>query len=123
MPYPLVKPILERCSIEQLSRLEQASPVRLSPASQWPGEQLTGRSSICKGRPQVIAGAHPSMPVTAPDNAPAEIWKDLCFRKYRMTAEERYSVDDVPQEPDSWRFRYFVRRAPPACFFPARAPI
>ncbi|KJA27056.1 hypothetical protein HYPSUDRAFT_983931 [Hypholoma sublateritium FD-334 SS-4] len=70
LPYPLVKPILERCSIEQLSRLEQASP------------HLQRET--------------------------AEIWKDLCFRKYRMTAEERHSVDDVPQDPDSWRFRYFA---------------
>jgi elongin-A len=32
----------------------------------------------------------------------------LCFRKYRLTAVERYSVDDDPQEPDSWKSRYFV---------------
>ncbi|KAF9484689.1 hypothetical protein BDN70DRAFT_872212 [Pholiota conissans] len=37
-----------------------------------------------------------------------EIWRDLCFRKYRLTALERYSVDDDPQEPDSWKSRYFA---------------
>ncbi|KAF8965301.1 RNA polymerase II transcription factor SIII subunit A-domain-containing protein [Flammula alnicola] len=70
LTYPLVKPILERCSIEQLLRLEQSSPHLQSGTT--------------------------------------EIWKDLCFRKYRLTAVERYSIDDDPQEPDSWKSRYFA---------------
>jgi len=40
--------------------------------------------------------------------ATLEIWKDSCFRKYYLAAIERYSPDDVPEEPDSWRSRYFL---------------
>lgn len=40
-----------------------------------------------------------------------EIWKYLCFEKYRLTATERYSLNDDPQEPDSWRNRYFLLQA------------
>ncbi|TFK30110.1 hypothetical protein FA15DRAFT_699664 [Coprinopsis marcescibilis] len=70
LDYRLVKPILQKCSIEQLLRLEAASPILQR-------------------------------------NTP-EIWKGLCFQKYRLIAEERYPMDDEPQEPDSWRQRYFV---------------
>ncbi|KIM48778.1 hypothetical protein M413DRAFT_437957 [Hebeloma cylindrosporum] len=70
LTYELVKPILDRCSIEQLLRFEKLSP------------------HLRKDTPQ--------------------IWKDLCYRKYFLTAEERYSPDDNPQEPDSWKSRYFV---------------
>jgi len=37
--------------------------------------------------------------------ATPELWKELCFRECRLTAVGRYSVDDVPQDPDSWRAR------------------
>ncbi|KIK08776.1 hypothetical protein K443DRAFT_672292 [Laccaria amethystina LaAM-08-1] len=40
-----------------------------------------------------------------------EIWKYLCFQKYRLTATEQYSLNDDPQEPDSWRNRYFLLQA------------
>ncbi|KAJ3480709.1 hypothetical protein NLJ89_g12263 [Agrocybe chaxingu] len=73
LAYPLVKPVLEECSPEQLVRFEQLSP------------------HLRKDTP--------------------EIWKDLCFRKYRLTAVERYSFDDDPQEPDSWKSRYFDAEA------------
>ena len=32
----------------------------------------------------------------------------MCFRECRLTAVGRYSVDDVPQDPDSWRARCLV---------------
>lgn len=43
-----------------------------------------------------------------------EIWKDLCFRDYYLTAVKRYSPDVIPVEPDSWRARYFVRHGRPS---------
>ncbi|KDR73581.1 hypothetical protein GALMADRAFT_280740 [Galerina marginata CBS 339.88] len=70
LTYSLVKPILERCTPEQLIHFEQLSP------------------HLRKDTP--------------------EIWKDLCFRKYRLMAIERYSFDDGPQEPDSWKSRFFA---------------
>ncbi|KAF8809086.1 hypothetical protein BYT27DRAFT_7188168 [Phlegmacium glaucopus] len=70
LSYPLVKPILERCTMDQLHRFESSSPHL--------------------------------------QNSTPELWKDLCFRKYRLTAVERYSFDDVPQDPDSWKSRYFM---------------
>ncbi|KAF8163538.1 RNA polymerase II transcription factor SIII subunit A-domain-containing protein [Crassisporium funariophilum] len=70
LTYSLVKPILERCTTDQLLRFEQSSP------------HLQGETP--------------------------EIWKDLCFRKYRLMAEERYPVEDDPRDGDSWRSRYFV---------------
>ena len=41
-------------------------------------------------------------------NNKSELWKDLCFRECRLTAVGRYSIDDVPQAPDSWRSRCLV---------------
>ncbi|KAF5330928.1 hypothetical protein D9619_005385 [Psilocybe cf. subviscida] len=70
LTYDLVKPILGKCSIEQLQRLEEASPHLY--------------------------------------NATGEIWRDLCFRKFSLFAGERYSIDDQPQDPESWRSRYFA---------------
>ncbi|EAU88783.2 hypothetical protein CC1G_01156 [Coprinopsis cinerea okayama7 len=67
--YDLVRPILEKCNVDQLLRLEGASP------------------HLQSGTP--------------------DIWKSLCFQKYRMLAEEHYSIDDQPEEPDSWKRRYF----------------
>ncbi|KAF8912045.1 RNA polymerase II transcription factor SIII subunit A-domain-containing protein [Gymnopilus junonius] len=70
LTYCLVKPVLERCTPEQLIRFEQLSP------------------HLRKDTP--------------------EIWKDLCFRKYRLMALERYSLEDDPLEPDSWKSRLFA---------------
>ncbi|PPR00006.1 hypothetical protein CVT26_009287 [Gymnopilus dilepis] len=72
LTYPLVKPILERCTPEQLIRFEQLSP------------------HLRKDTP--------------------EIWKDMCFRKYRLMALERYSEEVEPLEPDSWKSRLFALR-------------
>lgn len=36
-----------------------------------------------------------------------EIWRDLCFRKYQLSARERFSPSDDPH-PDTWRSRFFV---------------
>lgn len=33
----------------------------------------------------------------------------MCLQKYRMLADEYYSVEKEPQEPDSWRNRFYVR--------------
>ncbi|KAF9558037.1 hypothetical protein CPC08DRAFT_668052 [Agrocybe pediades] len=68
--YTLAKPILERCTHEQLHRLEQMSP-------------------------------HLEADTT-------EIWRELCFRNHSIMANERYSLDDEPEEGDSWRDRYYV---------------
>ncbi|KAH6918389.1 RNA polymerase II transcription factor SIII subunit A-domain-containing protein [Coprinopsis sp. MPI-PUGE-AT-0042] len=68
--FDLVKPILEKCDVEQLQRLEVASP------------------HLQSGTP--------------------DIWMDLCFRKYRRLAEDNgYNQDEDPDEPDSWKERYF----------------
>ncbi|TEB26574.1 hypothetical protein FA13DRAFT_1021380 [Coprinellus micaceus] len=70
LTFAAVKPILQRCSADQLMLLEEASPH--------------------------LKGDTPN------------IWKVLCFQKFRLIAEERYSLDDEPREPDSWRNRYYV---------------
>lgn len=72
--FGLVRPMLERCSPDQLMRLEEASPDLKSSTS--------------------------------------DIWKNMCLQKYRMLADEYYSVEKEPQEPDSWRNRfYFLQEA------------
>jgi len=77
---------------------------------------LTGIASISSTKPRVRP-VRPSASDTT-DTERAEIWRDLCFRDYYLSATKEYGSDDVPQEPDTWKTRYFVRkyRAPDSIF-------
>ncbi|KAF6763963.1 RNA polymerase II transcription factor SIII subunit A-domain-containing protein [Ephemerocybe angulata] len=46
--------------------------------------------------------ASPHLMTDTPD-----IWREMCFQKYRLIAEEHYSPSDEPEDPDSWKNRYF----------------
>ncbi|KIK59590.1 hypothetical protein GYMLUDRAFT_60129 [Collybiopsis luxurians FD-317 M1] len=82
LPFNLVRPILERCSAEQLLRVEDSSPhLKRDSEGMSPGRFIP---------------------------AAAQLWKTLCLRTFPALLERHN--DDTDAVPNFWRDHFFVLR-------------
>ena len=97
-------PILLRCTVEQLVRVEQTTPVR-------PPHTASGKDANpyfdCReyGITHNVSSDLPSLLFVL--TASLDIWERLCFK--RFVREARQCTLDHPEGPECWRAHYSVR--------------